>query len=180
MSAFDNAWTFLKQGEDPLGDALAANSGPQETPPTLQLPGMVNTADEPSLINQDQWLAAMNALSGNKDLTLQDHKYGDLWDKLGAYDMMMVGTNPGESPNFDSFAEEGSRGATNPWWATEEPPKMGDTGDWTMNALGHMAENPESVAHSQDPRHSWNRNRSPEPPEPDNSVSEGPDWRDER
>ena len=102
MTAFDNAWAFLKQ-EDPLGRALAASRGPKEGPPTLQLPGMVNTADEP----------------------------------------------PVEDPNPDANMEMLAR-------------MLGVGMDGVVPEYERLKDQFDS----------------PEPPEPDNSVSEGPDWRD--
>lgn len=138
---FSNAWAFLKQDDDPLGEALAANSGPRETPPTLQLPGMVNTADEPTLRDQ-----ITDMLRDKRDIQnfvdeLRNRKTQGELEEMVAHDMNEV--------------------------------KQGRLPHSTLYTL------PEDVLERVDLKQ---RGVIPEfePPEPDNSVSEGPDWRDDR
>lgn len=65
MSAFDNAWAFLKQ-EDPLGGALdAARNRPGPEP--LELENLQNTSNEPD----EEWLRANPPIGGGDDAWLE-------------------------------------------------------------------------------------------------------------
>ena len=120
---FSNAWAFLKQDDDPLGRALAANSGPRETPPTLQLPGMVNTADEPTRNDVD------------------------------------MATGGASAPN----------------------PFIPDSIKYPMKEqITDMLRDKRDIQNFVDELRNRSNQGEIEPPEPDNSVSEGPDWRDDR
>lgn len=123
--SFDSAWAFLKQ-EDPLGDALAASRGPQETPPTLQLPGMVNTADEPSRNDVDM---ATGGASAPNPFIPDSIKHGGPDSNMEMLARILGVDVDGVVPEYERLKDQFD---------------------------------------------------SPEPPEPSNSVSEGPDWRDER
>ena len=148
---FSNAWAFLKQDDDPLGRALAAASGPRETPPTLQLPGMVNTADEPTRNDVDM---ASGGSSAPNPFIPDSIKYPP-------------------SPRNQAELEEMVAHDMN-------EVKQGRLPYSTLYQL------PEDVVERV---HLKQRGVIPggfpfddplEPPEPDNSVSEGPDWRDDR